>query len=95
MDKCVGTAIAIKGLFKTHDTNAVKENIQQIICSTAKEWFKKTESKIRLFRLNFSKEKHLSIWHSRTEEMWRQKAMPCKIEEYIKLNDYKILFNFL
>ena len=35
----IGTAVEIKGLFNTHVTNAVKENIQQMICSTAKQWF--------------------------------------------------------
>ena len=95
MDEYVGNAKEMKGLFKTHDTNAMKENVQQIVCSTAKEWFEKTESEISLFWLNYSKEKQLSIWHNRTEETWRQKTMLLTIKGYNKLNDNKTHFNFL
>ena len=68
MGEYVGTALEMKGLFKTHDNNAAKENIQQIICSTAKEWFEKTDTEISLCGLYFTKDKQLSIWNSRTEE---------------------------
>ena len=66
-----------------------------MIHSTANEWFEKTDTEMSLFGLHFSKDEQLSIWHSRTEEMWRQKTMPLTIEGYIKLNDNKMQFKFL
>ena len=54
MDEFVGMATELRGLFKIHTSNAVDENLQQIICSTAKEQFKRTEGKINLFGLNFT-----------------------------------------
>ena len=95
MDEYVGTALEMKGLFKTHDSNAALENIQQMVCGTAKEWFEKHEDEISLFGLQFTKDEQLSFWHSRTEETWRKKTMPLMIEGYIKLNDNKTQFNFL
>ena len=57
----------MKGLFIVHDTSAVKENLQRIICSTAKEWFEKSNAEINLFGLNFTKDEHISAWVNRTE----------------------------
>ena len=37
MNDCVGTSPEMKGL--VHDTITGKENLQQIMCNTAKEWF--------------------------------------------------------
>ena len=56
MDVYFGTALEIKGLFKVHDTSAVKENLQQMICSTNKEWFEKFNGEMNLFGLNYTKD---------------------------------------
>ena len=56
MDEFVGTAKDLRGLFKIHTSTAVDSNLQQIICSTAKEWFEKSEGKLNLFGLNFTNE---------------------------------------
>ena len=37
VDEFVGTAKDLRGLFKIHMSTAVDSNLQQIICSTAKE----------------------------------------------------------
>ena len=68
MEEYVGTALEMKGWFKIHDANAVKENLQQILCSTAKEWFEKTNAEINLFGLNFSKDEQINIWVHTTQE---------------------------
>ena len=51
MDEFVGTATELRGLFKIHTSTAVDSNLQQIICSTAKEWFEKSEGKLNLLDL--------------------------------------------
>ena len=68
MDESVGTAKDLRGLFKIHTSTAVDSNLQQIICSTAKEWFEKSEGKLNLFGLNFTNEEQVSFWVNRTEE---------------------------
>ena len=40
--------------------NAVKENLQQITCSTAKAWFEKTNAEINLFGLSFKQDEQVS-----------------------------------
>ena len=70
MDQFVGTATELSVLFKIHASNTVDENLQQIVCSTAKEWFEKTEGKINMFGLNFSTDEQISTWVNRTEETW-------------------------
>ena len=66
MDEYVGTLLEMKGLFKVHDTSARKENLQQIICSTAKEWFEKSNGEMNLFALNYTKDEQISIQVNRT-----------------------------
>jgi len=68
MDEFVGTAKDLRGLFKIHTSTAVDSNLQQIICSKAKEWFEKSEGKLNLFGLNFTNEEQVSFWVNRTEE---------------------------
>ena len=68
MDEFVGTAKDLRGLFKIHTSTEVDSNLQQIICSTAKEWFEKSEGKLNLFGLNFTNEEQVSFWVNRTEE---------------------------
>ena len=46
MDEFVGIATELRGLFKIHTSTAVGSNLQQIMCSTAKEWFEKCEGKL-------------------------------------------------
>ena len=36
MDEFIGTVTELRGLFKVHAFNVVDENLQQIMCSTAK-----------------------------------------------------------
>ena len=61
MDEYVGTALEMKGLFKTHDSNAALENIQQMVCSTAKEWFKKMKMKSVCLDFNLPKTSNLAF----------------------------------
>ena len=68
MDEFVGTATELRGLFKIHASNVVDENLQQIICSTAKEWFDKTDGKLNLLGLNFTTDEQISLWVHQTEE---------------------------
>ena len=68
MDEFVGTAKDLRGLFKIHTSTAVDSNLQQIICSTAKEWFEKSEGKLNLFGLNFTNEEQVRFWVNCTEE---------------------------
>ena len=42
MDEFVGTSTELRGLFKIHTSTAVDSNLQQVICSTAKEWYEKS-----------------------------------------------------
>ena len=41
MDEFSGSATELRGLFRIHTSTAVDSNLQQIICSTAKECFEK------------------------------------------------------
>ena len=41
MDEFVGTSTELRGLFKIHTSIAVDSNLQQVICSTATEWYEK------------------------------------------------------
>ena len=68
MDEFVGTAKDLRGLFKIHTSTAVDSNLQQIICSTAKEWFEKSEGKLNLFGLNFTNVEQVSFCVNCTEE---------------------------
>ena len=45
MDHFVGTALELRGLFKIHASTAVDSNLQQIICSMAKEWYKSLKAR--------------------------------------------------
>ena len=47
--------LEIKETFKVHDTSTGKENLQQIICNTAKEWFEKSNVEMNLFGSNNTK----------------------------------------
>ena len=51
MDEYVGTATESRELSKIHTSTAVDSNLQQIICSTAKELYEKSEGKVNLFGL--------------------------------------------
>ena len=42
MNEFKGSASELRGLFRIHTSTTVDSNLQQIICSTAKEWFEKT-----------------------------------------------------
>ena len=95
MDEYVGTATELRGRFKIHSSNIVDDNLQQIICSTAKETFEKTEGRINLFGLKFTVDEQISYWVNRTEETWRTKNFPVSVEGYMQINDRKEQFNFL
>jgi len=95
MDEFTGSATELRGLFRVHTSTAVDSNLQQIICSTAKEWFEKTEGKLNLFGLNFSQDEQISFWVNRTEETYRKLGMPLHVEGFIQNNDTKKQFNFL
>ena len=84
MDDYVGTSLEMKRLFEVHDTSTGKENLQQVICNTAKEWFEKTYGEMNLFGLNYTKDEQISIWVNRTEETWRKMFIPMTVEGYIQ-----------
>ena len=67
MDEFVGTATELIELCKIHTSTVVDSNLQQIICSTAKEWFEKSEGKLNLFGLNFTNDERINFWVNRTE----------------------------
>ena len=94
MDEFKETATELRGLFKIHASTSVDSNLQQIICSTAKEWFDKTEGKLTLFGLNFTRDEQISNWVNRTEETWKKINTPVTVEGFIQLNDTKKQFNF-
>ena len=95
MDDFVGTAKDLRGLFKIHTPTTVDSNLQQIICSTAKEWFEKSEGRLNLFGLNFTNDEQISFWVNRTEETYKRLFMPLHVEEFMQLNDSKKQFNSL
>ena len=95
MDEFVGIATELRGLFKIHTSTEADSNLQQIICSTAKEWYEKSEGKLNLFGLNFSNDEQISLWVNRTEETYRKLGMPLYVEGFMQLNDTKKQFNFL
>ena len=95
MDEYVGTATELRGLFEIHASTAVDSNLQQRICSTAKETFEKTERRLNLLGLNFTNVKQICNWVNRTEETWRTAHFPISVEGYIQINDKKLQFNFL
>ena len=68
MDEFVGTATELIELCKIHTSTVVDSNLQQIICSTAKEWFEKSEVKLNLFGLNFTNDKQINLWVNHTED---------------------------
>ena len=70
-------------------------NLQQIICSTAKEWFEKSEGRLNLFGLNFTNDEQISFWVNRTEETYERLFMRMHVEGFMQLNDSKKQFNFL
>ena len=47
-------------LFKIHTSTAVDSSLHQIICSTAKEYYEKSEGKINLFGLEFTADEQIS-----------------------------------
>ena len=94
MDEFTGTATELRGLFKIHASTAVDSNLQQIICSTARETFEKTEGKVHLFGLNFTIDEQISSWVNRTEETWKKISMPITVEGFMQVNDSKKQFNF-
>jgi len=77
MDEFVGSATELRGLFKIHTSRAVDSNLQQIICSTAEEWFEKSEGKLNLFGLNFSHDEQISFWVNRKEETYKNWVCHC------------------
>ena len=81
--------------YAVHTSTAVDSTLHQIICSTAKEYFEKSEGKINLFGLESITDKQISFWVNQTEETHRKHAMPMTVEGFIKLNDNKKQFNFL
>ena len=95
MDEFVGTATELRGLFKIHTSTAVDSNLQQIICSTAKEWYEKSEVKLNLFGLNFTNDEQISFWVNHTEETYKRLFMPLHVEGFMQLNDSKKQFIFL
>ena len=95
MDEFVGTAKDLRGFFKIHTSTAVDSNLQQIICSTAKEWFEKSEGRINLFGLNFTNDEQISVWVNRTKETHRSLGMPMHVEGFMQINESKKQFNFL
>ena len=62
-------------------------NLQQIICSTANEWYEKSEGKLNLFGLNFTTDEQSSSWVNQTEQTYRKLGMPMTIKGFIQLND--------
>ena len=60
MDEFAGSATELRGLFRVHTSTAVDSNLQQIICSTAKEWFEKTGGQLNLFGLEFSQDEQIN-----------------------------------
>ena len=93
MDEFVGTAKDLRGLFKIHTSTTVDSNLQQIICSTAKEWFEKSEGRLNLFGLNFTNDEQISFWVNCTEETYKRLFMPLHVEGFMQLNDSKKQFN--
>ena len=85
----VGTAKDLRGLFKIHTSTAVDFNLQQIICSTAKEWFEKSEGRLNLFGLNFTNDEQISVWVNRTKETHRSLFMPIHVEGFMQINESK------
>ena len=47
MDEYVGTATELRGRFNIHSSNIVDDNLKQIVCSTAKETFKKQKRRLK------------------------------------------------
>ena len=52
----------LRGAFKIRTTRAVDSNLLHIICSTAKEYFERSEGKINLFGLDFTTDEQISSW---------------------------------
>ena len=77
----------LRGLFKIHTSTAVDSNLQQVICSTAKEWYEKYKGKVNLFGFNLSEDEQISFWVNRTEETYRKLSMPMTVEGFIQLNE--------
>ena len=86
-DKYAGTATELRGQCKLHSSCIVDDNLQQIICSTAKETFEKTEERLNLFGLNFTADEQISNWVNRTEETWRTENAPISVEGYMQINE--------
>ena len=95
MDEFAGSATELRGLFRVHTSTAVDSNLQQIICSTAKEWFEKTGGQLNLFGLEFSQDEQINSWVNRTEQTHRSMRMPLHVEGFMQINDTKKQFNFL
>ena len=70
-----------------------KENLQQIICNTAKEWFEISNDEMNLFGLSYTKDEQISIWVNRPEETWKKCFSPGHSKG--TWNETKAQFNFL
>ena len=66
---------------------------KQIIHSTAKEWFEKSEGKLKLFGVNFSMDQQISFWVNRAEETWKKISNPISVEGFMDINHSKNSFN--
>ena len=62
-------------LFKIHEESAVNDNLKQIICNTAKEWFEKSNGAINLFGLIFTADEQIAGWVNRSVETIQNKAL--------------------
>ena len=60
-------ATKLRGLFQIQVSTAVDANLQQIVFSTVKEWFEKSEGKINLLGLNFTTDEQISCWVNQTD----------------------------
>ena len=76
-DEFVGAATELRGLFKIQTSTAVDSSLQQIICSTAKEWFEKSEGKLDLCGLNFTHDEQINFWVNCTEETYTNWVCHC------------------
>ena len=86
-----GTATDLSGLFKIHASTGVDENLQQIVCSTAKEWWEVWRQN-KLVRIKFYHRWTNQSWVNRTEETWYKISMPMTVEGVMQLSDSKKQF---
>ena len=60
MHQFIGTVTELRSLLKISASTAVDENIGQIVCSTAKEWFEQSEAKTNVW-IQFSTDEQSSL----------------------------------